>query len=144
MTGTELAKILLCARDRRNELAHGGILAGQALEDERRTLATLLDTTHNLLGTAFETWTLIRPGAATYADGIFDLIATVLTGTNAAFRKAPIQVRDPLDVRRLYFLNGTGLHPLEFVPLLRVIPGPKTGEDTCYFYSRTEPNGKVR
>jgi hypothetical protein len=144
MTGGELTRILFGARDRRNELAHGGILAGQALEDERCTLATLLNTAQNLLATAFETWTLIRPGAATYTDGIFDLMATVLTGTNPVFRKALIQVRDHLDLRKLYLFNGTGQHPLELVPLLKIMPGPKTGEQTCYFYNRTEPNGKVR
>jgi hypothetical protein len=79
-----------------------------------------------------------------YDDEIFDLTATILTGTNPAFRKAHIQVRDPLSARRLYLLNGTSLHALKLVPLIQVMPGPKTGEDACYFYSRIEPNGAVR
>ena len=79
-----------------------------------------------------------------YDDEIYDLTATILTGANPAFRKAHIQVRDPLSARRLYLLNGTSLHALKLVPLLQVMPGPKTGEDTCYFYSRIEPSGAVR
>ncbi len=144
MTMRELSGLLLQARDRRNAAAHGGILARQALEEELRILAALLAKTQNLLSTAFETWTLLRPGPAMYDDEIFDLTATILTGANSAFRKAHIQVRDPLSARRLYLLNGTSLQALKLVPLLQVMPGPKTGEDTCYFYSRIEPNGAVR
>lgn len=144
MTSRALTRLSLQARDRRNAAAHGGILARQALEEELRVLAVLLAETQSLLATAFETWTLLRPGPAMYDEEIFDLTATILTGTNPAFRKAHIQVRDPLSARRLYLLNGTSLHALKLVPLIQVMPGPKTGEDACYFYSRIEPNGAVR
>lgn len=144
MTSSELSAILLEARDRRNAAAHGGIVGRHVLEEELRSLTALLGKTQNLLITAFETWTLLRPGSATYADGIFDVMATLLAGTNPAFRKAVIQVREPLDVRKLYLLNGASRHPLELIQLVRVMPGPKTGEDTCYFYNRVEPNGEVR
>lgn len=144
ITSSELTAILLEARDRRNAAAHGGIMSRPALEEELHSLTALLGKTQGLLLTAFETWTLLRPGSATYEDGIFDVIATLLTGTNPAFRKADVQVREPLDVRKLYLLNGASRHPLELIPLVRVVPGPKTGEDACYFYNRVEPGGKVR
>jgi Protein kinase domain len=144
MTSRELTALLLQARDRRNAAAHGGFLARHALEEELHVLASLLAETQSLLVTAFETWTLLRPGPAMYDDEIFDLTATILTGTNPAFRKAHIQVREPLSARRLYLLNGTSLHALKLVPFLQVMPGPKTGEDACYFYNRMEPTGLVR
>lgn len=46
----------------------------------------------------------------------------------------------PLDTGRLYLLNLGALKALELVPLIRVLTGQKTGEDACYFYSRTEAN----
>ena len=52
-----------------------------------------------LLATAFETWTLLKPGPAIYTDGMFDVTATLLMGTNPSFRKAYVQVREPLEAR---------------------------------------------
>jgi serine/threonine protein kinase len=144
ITGSDLTRILLAARDRRNAVAHGGILGRQALGEELHNLGALLTRTQNLLATGFETWTLLRPGPATYAGGVFDLTATLLTGTNPAFRKAHIQMSEPLDARRLHLLNGGSRHALELVPLIQVMPAPKIDEDTCYFYSRMQRDGAVR
>lgn len=144
IVSSELTRILRAARDRRNAVAHGGISGRQALGEELHNLGALLTRTQNLLATAFETWTLLRPGPATYADGVFDLTATLLTGTNPAFRKAHIQVGEPLDARRLHLLNGGSRHALQLVPLIQVMPAPKIDEDTCYFYNRMEPDGAVR
>jgi serine/threonine protein kinase len=144
IASSELTRILLAARDRRNAVAHGGILGRQALGEELHNLGSLLSRMQDLFATAFETWTLLRPGPATYADGVFDLTATLLTGTNPAFRKAHIQMGEPLDARRLHLLNGASRHALELVPLIQVMPAPKIDEDTCYFYSRVDRDGAVR
>jgi hypothetical protein len=93
---------------------------------------------------SFETWHLLKPGPAVYTGDIYDSTITVLTGTNPAFRKIQVQVVHPLNSSRLYLLNGSSPRALELIPLVRVLAGPKTGEDACYFYSRLRPNGSVR
>jgi hypothetical protein len=113
LVSVELTGILKAARDRRNAVAHGGIMGRHAQEEELQTLGRLLARTREVLATAFETWTLLRPGPATYSNGIFDLTATLLTGTNPVFRKAHVQMREPLDARRLYLLKGTNEQALE-------------------------------
>lgn len=118
--------------------------AGTPRDRNFKAWGVWLDGTQEVLANAFETWTLLRPGAAIYADGTYDLTVTLLTGTNSAFRKAHIQVRQPLDARRLYLLNGTAEQALELAPLIQMMPGPRTGEDICYFYSRLNPDRSVR
>jgi hypothetical protein len=103
----------------------------------------LLARTRSLIGTAFETWILLKPGSATYTNGVFDLTFTSLTGTNRTFRTQRQQVAEPLDSGRLYLMNTGNTRALKMVPLIRLIAGEKTGQDTVYFYNRRVP-GAIR
>src|SRR5262249_25044910 len=87
---------------------------------------------------SFETWTLLRPVVMTYSQGVFDLTAAILTGTNPTFRKKQVQLAHPLDAARLHLLDDNSPRALELVPLIRIIAGSKTGQDACYFYNRLE------
>jgi hypothetical protein len=66
---------------------------------------------------------------------VFDLTATILKGTNSAFRRQQLKLTESLDTARLYLLNEGSPHALELLPFTRIIAG-NTGQDACYFYSR--------
>jgi serine/threonine protein kinase len=139
LTSRDLTKILLHARDCRNSWSgHGGIADLTHHRERLRDLEDLLSRMQSLLAWSFETWTLLRPGPAIYSRGVYELTATILTGTNLAFRKKQIQVRQPLDATRLYLLNDGSSNALELVPLIRIIAGSKTGQDACYFFNRMQ------
>src|SRR5262249_48649546 len=136
LASNELAGILRHALERRNAwTGHGGVAGLRAYDQRLRELEDLLGRTRGLLGWSFESWTLLKPGPMTYTRGVFDVTATILKGTNPAFRRKNIQVTEPLDVARLYLLHGSGLRVLELAPFIRVLAGA-TGQDACYFYSR--------
>jgi type I restriction enzyme M protein len=90
-----------------------------------------------VLGWSFETWTLLRPGPMTRSRKVFDLTATILTGTNPVFRRQQIKLAEALDTSRLYLLNVGNPGALELLPFVRVTAG-STGQDACYFYNRVE------
>jgi hypothetical protein len=139
LASSDLAKLLLQARDCRNAWSgHGGMPGLQIQRERLHELASLLSQAQRLLGWSFETWTLLRPVVMTYSQGVFDLTAAILTGTNPAFRKKQVQLAHPLDAARLHLLNDNSPRALELVPLIRIIAGSKTGEDACYFYNRLE------
>jgi len=141
-TSKKLFEVLMPASGYRNAWAgHGGV-PGQAEQDRRLSaLQDLLGQSRGLIGTAFETWILLKPGSFTYADGIFNLTCTSLMGTRSTFRKQQLEVGQPLDSGRLYLLNTGSMRALELVPLIRVIAGLKTGEDAVYFYNRRTREG---
>ncbi len=138
LTAEELASIFDHACDRRNSwTGHGGV-AGQHVQRERlRVLDDLLVRTRAVLGWSFETWTLLKPGPMIRSGKIFDLTATILKGTNSAFRRQQLKLTEALDTARLYMLNDANLRALELVPFIRVIAG-NTGQNACYFYNRVE------
>jgi hypothetical protein len=139
LNNRDLDRILRHARQRRNDWSgHGGVVGPRQQAERLKDLEELLARTRRLFGWSFETWTLLRPGPMTLAHGEFDITATILTGTNAAFRKKHLQLSYPLDAESLYLLNDGSSQALALVPLIRFIPDSNTGEDACYFYNRLE------
>jgi hypothetical protein len=114
-------------------------VVGPRQQTERlKDLEELLARTRGLFGWSFETWTLLRPDPMVLVHGEFDVTGTILTGTNAAFRRKHVQLSYPLDAESLYLLNDGSSQALALVPLIRFIPDSNTGEDACYFYNRLE------
>jgi serine/threonine protein kinase len=142
LTNKRLFELLMEANDCRNAWTGHGGAAGRSEQDRRLgVLEDLLARTRALIGTAFETWILLKPGSFTYADGVLSLTCTNLTGTRSAFRRQRLEVGQLLDSGRLYLLNAGSMRALELVPLIRVIAGLKTGEDAIYFYNRRMRSG---
>jgi serine/threonine protein kinase len=142
LTSKKLFELLLAANDCRNAWAgHGGAAGLSELDRRLGVLEGLLVSSRALIGTAFETWIMLKPGSFTYASGVFSLTCTNLMGTRSAFRKQRLEIGQLLDSGRLYLLNTGSKRALELVPLIRVIAGVKTGEDAVYFYNRRVRSG---
>ena len=141
LASRDMSKILQHALQRRNDWSgHGGIAGPQLHRERLSELEGLLDKTRALLGWSFEPWTLIKPGAMTLSQGLFELTATILKGPNSSFRKKQIQLTQALDAGRLYLLNDGNLRALELAPFVRILTG-RMGQDACYFYNRIESAG---
>lgn len=56
----------------------------------------------------------------TRSGKVFDLTATILTGTNPVFRRQQIKLAEALDTSRLYLLNVGNPGALELLPFVRV------------------------
>lgn len=144
LASRQIAGVMEGACAIRNAWGHGGVASAQEHMNRLRELEGLLATTQACVASSFETCDLLKPHAATYADGTFNYTVTLLTGTNPAFRKMQVQVCHPLDSGRLYFLCGGTWRGLELVPLLRVIASQDSGDEACYFYSRLMPDNGVK
>jgi hypothetical protein len=144
LTAETLHKILRAATDRRNGQAHGGVAGPRQRRELLDDLSDLLDRTRTLLGWSFIPWTLLRPTTMSLSEGTFAVTATILTGTNAAFRQQQISTCRALDRRHLYLHNTADHSPLQLVPFFRLIEDDNTGQDACYFYSRIESQAENR
>lgn len=133
----ELGRILHQAQHNRNSwIGHGGAASRQEHERRLTVLEELLRKTENILGATFETWSLLMPGYAAYAKGLYSLRAARLMGANPEFQTVEVPVRDPHDTNRLYLLNAP--KSLELVPLMRVLVDEKTAQNACYFFNRIQ------
>jgi hypothetical protein len=141
LANAEMDAILQHALARRNTwVGHGGVAGVHVLDERIKDLEELLSRARALLGWSFEAWTLLKPGQMTKSRGIFDLTATMLTGSNAAFRRMQVKVSEALDAERLYLLSEGNLRALELVPFVRVL-ARSGGMYACYFYNRMDATG---
>jgi serine/threonine protein kinase len=142
LANPDFNSILQIALSCRNDwLGHGGVANLQEYERRLHELEMLLGRIQDLLGSSFETWTLLKPGSAAFTRGVFYLSATSIMGSRADFRKVERRVSEPFDTGRLYMLNSGRQRALELVPLIRILAGQKTGQDACYFFNRLQPEG---
>jgi hypothetical protein len=144
LASREINGVLDAACAIRNSWSHGGVASPQEHGNRLRELEGLLSTTQACMASSLETWDLLKPHAATYANGTFNYTVTLLTGANPAFRKMQVRVCHPLDSGRLYLLDGGTQRALELVPLMRVIASEDSGDEACYFYSRLMPDDGVK
>jgi hypothetical protein len=144
ITSRELSRIVDAARQTRNNWSHSGVASPRDFARRLRELEGMLASTQACLATSFETWDLVKPGAAMFTSGVYEYTVTLLTGTNAAFQKKQVQVEQPLDSASLYLLYRGNKSALELVPLLRMIAGQNTPEEACYFYNRIQEDETVR
>jgi hypothetical protein len=144
ITSRELSRIVDAARQTRNNWSHSGVASPRDFARRLRELEGMLASTQACLATSFETWDLVKPGAAMFTSGVYEYTVTLLTGTNAAFQKKQVQVEQPLDSASLYLLYRGSKSALELVPLLRMIAGQNTPEEACYFDNRIQEDETVR
>lgn len=125
----------------RNLQAHGGITSE---ENELRRLTLLemeLTEIQSLLGTVFESWWLVRPGANRYTKGVYHYTAEKLTGSRQVFTQEKVQTTSAMDSDELYLFDTVSLQPLQLLHFFRMMPSPRTEEIACYFYNRVEKDG---
>jgi serine/threonine protein kinase len=137
LADSDLGSILQQALHNRNAwIGHGGAASDQEHKRRLAVLEVLLRRTETVLGTTFETWNLLKPGYAAFANGLYSLRAENLMGVNSDFVQVEVPLQDPSDINRLYLLNGA--RSLELVPLMKVLTDEKTGQNACYFFSRMQ------
>jgi hypothetical protein len=74
----------------------------------------------SLLAWSFDPWTLLKPGSITLLHAVYEMTASILTGTNPAFGKRRVRLDHPADAARLYLMREDNTRALELAPLIKV------------------------
>ena len=62
-------------------------------------------------------------------------------GTRTPFPSDEISVSEGMEYGHLYLKSQNESRGLKLLPLIKVMPSPKTEENACYFYNRKQPKG---
>ena len=52
------------------------------------------------------------------------------------FEEREVETLTPLAKNKLYIIHENQYEPVKLLPLIRIMPGPKTDRNACYFYNR--------
>ena len=149
LANDKLRKPISDTADLRNDYkGHGGFMDDATAQAQLRQLEEKLDLVRRLIGSAFQTTTVIRPipGTMDWRSGLFTCQVEIFHGANNYFTPQTIKSSSPLESDKLYLWTGDHADPIEMPPFLKL-----TGDSRqidCYFYNGTvknegSPSGKV-
>jgi hypothetical protein len=147
LASKRLWRVLDDARLERNAFGNGGAETDQTHLTRLRRLETLLTDYRHALDDAFEDIVLIRPGLGGLRASINEYSSAArLVGADPLFDRMMFRSSAQLEADEVYIADDAEVvaDALKLVPLVRMLPAPKTARDACYFYSRVQADGEVR
>lgn len=137
LLGKAVSTILQKTNQYRNDWGgHGPIVSEQ---EARRRSGLLWEAVLGYSEVAKDAWSryeLVIAGPMRLTNGQFLSTVEVSMGPTTPFTKKEIGLSAPLDDRRLYLLGSGRADALRLLPLIRLMPSPKTAANACYFYNR--------
>jgi len=130
-------------KELRNTWTHSGLPSPNELRGRNATLESAL--VQHFRPTLTSTWEDTRLVQAHEARKMgterYSQKVSLLTGTRVPFKRETINVPEMMDDGGLYLLTDDRQQPLKLKPFVKILPGPRTARDACYFYSRQQANG---
>lgn len=125
----------------RNNLAHGGAIRESEAASINKKLAQHIDSVREVFGVAWEDYLLLLPGQCSFRGGMFDYDARKVMGSRTPFPKEKVKLAEAMEDGHLHLWNPYESRALKLLPLIKVMPSPRTEDNACYFYSRQQRNG---
>lgn len=126
---------------RNNWKGHGGVESESKAKERLGLLEIELQNIRKIIGDVFEDYNLIRPGEGYYSDGLFSLNCQLLKGSRTTFLEKEIQFINPIDIKDLYLHEEGNCEALKLLPFVKMLAGPETKMDACYFFNRIDKDG---
>ena len=125
----------------RNEMAHTGIVADKVAKTVSEMLQNHIQTVRDLFGVLWEEYKLLLPGNNTHRSGVYRYTIRKVMGTRTPFATETVDVVGPMEDGHLHLKSPSESRALKLLPLVKVMPSPKTEENACYFYNRQQTDG---
>lgn len=123
---------------------HGGIVGPQAAEEQHAILQASLAKLREVFGTEWDSFELVRPISCRIKAGIFDNQVDRLVGPRVPFERVQRRTAIPLETDSLYLLPAYESRGLKLLPLVKIMPAPRTEQNACYFYNQRQRDEKIR
>jgi hypothetical protein len=137
----ELVPILSNGNKMRNDLVHGGAVGQAEAQLINENLVSELQRFREVRSDTWAGTQLIRALHTVHRRGMFENEVAVLMGSNSEFLKETRSMAISMDVERLYLSSKGTTQALKLLPLVEIGPSPQSVKNTCYFFSRLEPDG---
>ena len=83
----------------------------------------------------------MRPRSSRFVQGTFVYEADRLVGSRTPFESIELRTNDPMEDGCLHLTTPGSATALKLIPLIRVMPSPRTAQNVCYFYNRRVGDG---
>jgi hypothetical protein len=126
---------------RNNWIGHGPVASEAEWQRRLSAAESTLSRIRGVVGDTFVGWEMLRAGQGGNRAGVISTSVERLTGSQRAFRKGRVELREWPEEGGLYMLEAGSSLPLRLAPLFTLKHSPASAEDSCYFYDRLERDG---
>jgi hypothetical protein len=123
---------------------HGGIVGQEVAEERHAILLAALAKLRDVFGAIWDSVELVRPIGGRLKAGIFENQVDRLMGPRVPFERVERKTAMSLDADDLYLLPLYESRSLKLIPLVKIMPAPKTAQNACYFYNRRQKDQRIR
>ena len=122
-------------------LGHSGAVDKVEADERRVQLEALLSEARAVMGRGWANYPMIRPTTLRFSYGVFQITVERLMGVRTPFVVQEVEAAEPLDDQKLYFFDHATGRGLELAPLIKVLASPRSAQNACYFYNRSDSEG---
>jgi hypothetical protein len=127
---------------RRNQwTGHGGIVGDRDARERHSVLKSDLAKIREIFQRKWSSYELVQPQNCQFRGGIFENEVARLLGPRTPFEIVQRDTSTPLETGALYLLSSYEARGLRLLPLVKIMPAPKTEQNACYFYNRRQKGG---
>jgi len=127
---------------RRNQwIGHGGIVGDKDALERHAVLKSELAKLREVFQRRWNSYELVQPRNCMFRRGIFENEVARLLGPRTPFEIVQRDTSIPLEAGALYLLSAFEARGLRLLPLVKVMPAPRTEQNACYFYNRVQKGG---
>jgi hypothetical protein len=126
---------------RNQKTGHTGAIGGAGDREVNEQLLQLIAKVREIFGTTWEAYELLLPGDSRFKSGAFQYSVRRIMGTRTPFAIDTVEVSEAMEDGHLHFKSPDEKRGLRLLPLVKIMPSPKTEENACYFFSSEGKEG---
>jgi hypothetical protein len=143
ITSKKIAGVLQEANEIRNAAyGHVGAMGETTARHIRNTLLDRLSQVREVFGGVWTSYELLQPLKCEYRDGVFYYDAHRIMGTRSMpFETVELELTEAVESGRLHLRSPGETRTLMMLPMIKIMPSPKTAQNACYLYNRRQQGG---
>lgn len=137
-----LVSVIQDANALRNHwIGHAGAVRDTDARAVNDKLVQHIGTVRKALGICWENYELLLPGECKLKAGVYHYNARKVMGSRTPFATVTVELVEAMEDGHLHLKCPDEQRALKLLPLVKVMPSPKTEENACYFYNRQQKDG---
>ena len=126
---------------RNDWLGHTGAVRDADAQTVNEKLGQHIGTVREEYGVCWENYELLMPGECKIRSGTYLYNIRRIMGSRTPFRSITAELVESMEDGHLHVKSPNEQRALKLLPLIKVMPSPRTEENACYFYNRKQDGG---
>jgi hypothetical protein len=137
-----LVSAIQSANALRNDwMGHTGAVRDADARAVNEKLVQYIGTVREAFGVCWENYELLLPAECKVKAGVYHYKARKVMGSRTPFPSETVELIEAMEDGHLHLKSPDEQRTLKLLPLVKVMPSPKTEDNACYFYNRQQKDG---